>query len=77
MYIQSNLRLARMVDAYDWVLGGHNEPLAEAADIPRVSEAFRDILGGRGQYAEGDGLRRYTLDGFDILIRLEAIEARR
>ena len=58
---------------YDYVVTAHNEPLVEAEVIPRVSEAFRTILDGGGDYSEDEALRRYKFDGFDIIVRAESI----
>jgi glyoxylase-like metal-dependent hydrolase (beta-lactamase superfamily II) len=73
-YIASNERLVGRIDEYDWVLSGHNMPWVESEVIPRVSEAFQLILGGGGEYREGDGLRRYEFDGFGIIIRSEDVQ---
>jgi glyoxylase-like metal-dependent hydrolase (beta-lactamase superfamily II) len=74
-YIASNQRLADRIDEYDWLLSGHNEPWVSSEVIPRVSEAFETIFSGGGDFAEADGLRRYTFQGFDVLIRSEQIAA--
>jgi hypothetical protein len=42
--------------------------------IPRVSDAFDTVLAGGGEYAEGDGLRRYRFDGFDIIVRADMVQ---
>jgi hypothetical protein len=42
--------------------------------IPRVAEAFQEIMAGRGKYNEDEGIRRYYFDGFDILIRTDMIK---
>jgi len=70
-YMESNRILAERVDEYDWVLSGHNDPWVSSEVIPRVSTAFETILSGGGEYSEGDGLRRYRFDGFDIIVRAE------
>ncbi len=70
-YIASNDNLAARAGDYDYVLSGHNEPWIEAAVIPRVSEAFRAILNGEGEYSEDSERRRYRFDGFDIIVRKE------
>ena len=57
-YLASNDNLAGRAGEYDYVLSGHNEPWIESAVIPRVSEAFRTILEGGGEYSEGSELRR-------------------
>ena len=73
-YIDSNDDLAGRIGEYDYVLSGHNEPWIEAAVIPRVSEAFRTILNGEGEYSEDSERRRYRFDGFDIIVRTELVE---
>lgn len=75
-YVASNQKLADMVDLYDHVLSGHNDPWVEAEVIPRVSQAFETIFTGGGEYAEDDkGLRRYNFDGFDVLMTAEMVAA--
>lgn len=76
-YMASNERLANLVGEYDHVLAGHNEPWTAADVIPRVSEAFRTILDGSGDFSEDEGLRRYSFEGFDMLICTETVEERR
>ena len=73
-YIASNDNLAGRVADYDHVLSGHNEPWVASAVIPRVSEAFRTILDGGGDYSEDSDRRRYRFDGFDIIVRKELVE---
>jgi glyoxylase-like metal-dependent hydrolase (beta-lactamase superfamily II) len=73
-YIASNARLVERLSEYDWVLSGHNDPWVSSEVIPRVSEAFETILAGGGDYSEGDGLRRYRFEGFDILIRADMVQ---
>jgi glyoxylase-like metal-dependent hydrolase (beta-lactamase superfamily II) len=73
-YLASNDKIADRVAEYDYVVTAHNEPLVEAEVIPRVSEAFRTIFDGGGDYSEDGALRRYKFDGFDILVRAEAIQ---
>ncbi len=73
-YIASNEKIAQRVTEYDYVLSAHNEPWVEAEIIPRVSEGFKTIVAGGGDYSEDGPLRRYRFDGFDIIVRAEAIE---
>ncbi len=75
-YLASNDRLAARIAEYDHVLPGHNEPLVAAQVIPRVSQAFRTIFEGGGEFSEDEGLRRYRFGGFDILIRAESVRER-
>ena len=72
-YIASNELLANMVDEYDFVLSGHNDPWVPSEVIPRVSEAFETIFAGGGDYQEADGLRRYEFEGFGIIITAEDV----
>jgi glyoxylase-like metal-dependent hydrolase (beta-lactamase superfamily II) len=72
-YVASNARLVDRLDQYDRVLSGHNDPWVDSEVIPRVSLAFETILSGGGEYSEGDGLRRYRFEGFDILIRSDMV----
>jgi glyoxylase-like metal-dependent hydrolase (beta-lactamase superfamily II) len=73
-YLASNDRLAELLPAYDHVLSGHNEPWVDADVIPRVSEGFRSILDGGGEFSEEGELRRYRFDGFDIIVRKDLLE---
>ena len=75
-YLESNRRLAEMVDAYDYLLGGHNSPWVDSEIIPRITTAFETIFAGGGEFSEGEGLRRYRFDGFDVLIRTESVMER-
>jgi glyoxylase-like metal-dependent hydrolase (beta-lactamase superfamily II) len=72
-YMISMDKLAVRVSEYDFLCAGHNDPWVKSEVIPRVSQAFRDIMQGRGKYEEDKGLRRYIFDGFDILIRTDQI----
>ncbi|NIN73046.1 MAG: MBL fold metallo-hydrolase [Gemmatimonadetes bacterium] len=73
-YIASNERLVGILDQYDYVLAGHNDPWVESDVIRRVGEAFEAIAEGTAEYSEDDGLRRYFFQGFDVLIRAEMVE---
>lgn len=73
-YIASNDRLTELASEFDHVLSGHNEPWVDAEVIPRVSEAFRTILDGGGEYTRDDELRRYRFEGFDIIVREDLLE---
>jgi hypothetical protein len=35
---------------------------------------FDIILAGGGEFSEGDGLRRYRFDGFDVIVRTDMVE---
>ncbi|UCC74010.1 MAG: MBL fold metallo-hydrolase [Gemmatimonadota bacterium] len=73
-YVASNERIEGMLDQYDYVLSGHNDPWIESDVIRRVGEAFEAIANGTADYSEDDGLRRYFFQGFDVLIRAETVE---
>jgi glyoxylase-like metal-dependent hydrolase (beta-lactamase superfamily II) len=73
-YAASNDKIAQRVAEYDYVLSAHNEPWVKAEIIPRVTEGFEAIIAGGGDYSEDGPLRRYRFDGFDIIVRAEAIE---
>ena len=73
-YITSIDTLKERLDEYDYLCSGHNDPWVKSEVIPRVAEAFREILAGRGEYNEDQGVRRYYFDGFDILIRADMIK---
>jgi len=73
-YIASIEKLQDHLDEYDYLSSGHNEPWVKSEVIPRVAEAFQEIMEGRGEYNEDKGIRRYYFDGFDILIRADMIK---
>jgi glyoxylase-like metal-dependent hydrolase (beta-lactamase superfamily II) len=73
-YMDSLEKLNNRLDEYDYLCSGHNDPWVKSEVIPRVLKAFRDIMAGKGKYKEDKGIRRYTFDGFDILIRTDMIE---
>jgi len=72
-YIASNRKLSNMVSECDYLLSGHNDPWVASDVIPRVSEAFESIFDGTADFAEDDGLRRYSFAGFDVLIRADQV----
>ncbi len=76
-YLASNDRLAERVDEYDRVLPGHNETWIASEVIPRVSEAFRTILRGEGEFSDDGDLRRYRFEGFDIIVRKDSLKESR
>ncbi len=76
VYLASIDRIAAMVDEYDHVLSGHNDPWVSSEVIPRVADAFRTILAGGGEYTEDAERRRYRFQGFDIIVRTEMLEER-
>lgn len=73
-YMTSIDKLEERLDEYDYLCSGHNDPWVKSEVIPRVAEAFREIMAGRGEYNEDQGVRRYYFDGFDILIRADMIK---
>jgi len=73
-YLASIEKLKKRLDEYDYLCSGHNDPWVESEVIPRVAEAFQEIMAGRGKYNEDKGIRRYYFDGFDILIRADMIK---
>jgi glyoxylase-like metal-dependent hydrolase (beta-lactamase superfamily II) len=73
VYVESIDRIAALVEEYDYVLSGHNDPWVPSEVIIRVGDAFRTIFEGGGEYSEGDGLRRYRFDGFDIIVQAAAV----
>jgi glyoxylase-like metal-dependent hydrolase (beta-lactamase superfamily II) len=72
-YIASNALLVERLDEFDWLLSGHNDPWVSSDVLPRVSDAFDTVLSGGGDFSEGDGLRRYRFEGFDVLIRADMV----
>ncbi len=73
-YMTSIDKLEERLDEYDYLCSGHNDPWVKSEVILRVAEAFREIMEGRGEYNEDQGVRRYYFDGFDILIRADMIK---
>ncbi len=73
-YEKSNERLCGRLEEFDWLCSGHNDPWVDGEVLLSVGEAFRVIRAGGGKFSEDDGLRRYTFDGFDILIRIQDIQ---
>lgn len=73
-YIASIEKLKDRLDAYDYLCSGHNDSWVQSEVIPRVAEAFQEIMAGRGKYNEDEGIRRYYFDSFDILIRTDMIK---
>ncbi len=73
-YIASVEKLKSRLDEYDYLCAGHNDPWVKSEVISRVSEAFQEIMAGKGEHKEDKGIRRYYYDGFDILIRADMIK---
>lgn len=72
-YVASIKKMESLLEEYDYVCSGHNDPWVKSEVIQHVSEAFTEILNGGGRYEEDRGLRRYFFKGFDILIRTDQI----
>jgi glyoxylase-like metal-dependent hydrolase (beta-lactamase superfamily II) len=51
-----------------------SDPWVKSEVISRVSVAFQEIMAGKGEYKEDQGIRRYYYDRFDILIRADMIK---
>ena len=73
-YMESMDKLADMIDQFDYLCSGHNDPWVKSEVIERVAKAFHEIKEGKGEYKEDNGLRRYDYDGFSVLIRSDMIE---
>jgi len=73
-YIASNKKLAGLINEFDFICSGHNDPWVKSDVILLVSEAFNTIFEGKGKFTEDNGLRRYYFEGFDILIRAEMVK---
>jgi len=67
-------KLKSRMDEYDYLCSGHNDPWVRSDVIPRVDEAFQKILAGEGNYKQDGDIRRYSFEGFDILIRTDMIK---
>ncbi len=67
-YERSIARLARLAPALDILLPGHNVPVAEAAYLLRVQQAFADVKARRVKgVPTPDGYREYRFQGFSLL----------
>ncbi|NIM91942.1 MAG: MBL fold metallo-hydrolase [Candidatus Aminicenantes bacterium] len=73
-YLASIDKLEERLNEYDHLCSGHNDPWVKSEVIPRVAAAFREIMAGRDEYNEDQGIRRYYFDGFDILVRADMIK---
>ena len=73
-YTASLQKLKDRMDEYDYLCSGHNDPWIKSEVIARVKKAFEEILEGKGEYKQDNGIRRYFFDGFDILIRADMIK---
>jgi glyoxylase-like metal-dependent hydrolase (beta-lactamase superfamily II) len=68
--------LKERIEEYDYLCSGHNDPWVKSEVIPRVAQAFEDIMKGKGDFKQDGELRRYYFEGFDILIRTDMIQER-
>lgn len=73
-YIASIDKLKKLLDEYDYLCSGHNNPWVKSEVISRVADAFEEIMAGKGNFKEDNNIRRYYYDGFDILIRADKIK---
>jgi glyoxylase-like metal-dependent hydrolase (beta-lactamase superfamily II) len=73
-YMASLRKLNDRMGEYDYLCSGHNDPWVKSEVIARVVKALEEILEGKGEYKEDEGIRRYYFDGFDILIRTDMIK---
>jgi len=72
-YIASIEKLKSRLHEYDYLCSGHNDPWVKSEAISRVADGFQEIMAGKGEYKEDNGIRRYYFDGFDILVRADMI----
>jgi len=72
-YIASLEKLLKRIDEFDYLCPAHNIPLVKSDILPRVQDAFKDIMRGKGKFEESEKLRRYYFDDFDIIIRVDMI----
>jgi glyoxylase-like metal-dependent hydrolase (beta-lactamase superfamily II) len=69
-YEQSVDRLAALAPGLRRVFGAHNTPVAEPAQLVRLSQAVADIRAGKAKWeARPDGLVEYPFTGFSVLTR--------
>lgn len=73
-YITSLEKLTHRINEFDYLCPGHNEPWVKSPVVPKVLDAFMDIMAGKGSYEEGEDIRRYYFGGFDIIILPEMIK---
>ncbi len=74
LYMASIDLLEGRMEEYDYLCSGHNDPWVKSEVIPRVADAFEDIMAGKGDFKQDGNLRRYYFEGFDILIRTDMIK---
>lgn len=74
-YISSLDKLIKRIEEFDFLCPSHNEPMVKSDVLPRVRDAFRDIMRGKGRYEESESLRRYYFGDFDIIIRVDMIKS--
>lgn len=74
LYRKSIDLLKERMEEYDHLCSGHNDPWVKSDVIPRVAQAFEEIMAGIGDFKQDGDLRRYFFDGFDILIRTDMLK---
>lgn len=74
LYRESIDLLKERIEEYDYLCSGHNDPWVKSEVIPRVADAFEDIMAGKGNFKQDGDLRRYYFEGFDILIRTDMLK---
>ena len=67
-YMHSVEEIAALTGKLDAVLPSHNEPLAKPEVLPRLLQAVKAIQSGSTSYTVIEGLRKYTFEGFSILV---------
>lgn len=76
-YMSSLEKLIKRTDEYDYMCPSHNEPWVQSTILPRILDAFKDIMRGKGKFSEGEGIRRYYFRDFDIIVNAEMITEER
>jgi hypothetical protein len=67
-YAHSVEEMAALAGKLDAVLPSHNEPLAKPEVLPRLLQAMKAIQSGSAAFHIEEGLRKYTFEGFSILV---------
>jgi glyoxylase-like metal-dependent hydrolase (beta-lactamase superfamily II) len=73
-YMASLEKLTKRIDEFDNLCPSHNMPMVKSDILPRVQDAFEDIMRGKGKYSESENIRRYYFGDFDIIIRVDMIK---
>ena len=61
-------RLVALEPEIDHLMTSHNAPVAEAAYLSRVKDAFEAIATKSAAYVETDGAFEYQFDGFSVIV---------